>query len=212
MFCPWTRHPSITRYCFRHVPDSCTIVLFGNCKQPQQKLDSDSATSKGRSIFQELLRWHVDSFRRMFSHLSLTAESRQSSSRWIDNNIKTETDISPAISSIVSETKSKNPSPRTVLDELETEYQSTEVDTFSCGDSTITDVPPLDLKFRSQTNQRKQGLSPCKLIFSFLGSPFRKRNSSKEMRQPLLRCFSYEEIMNATNDFHPGENAVLLHH
>ncbi|KAF3452838.1 hypothetical protein FNV43_RR03271 [Rhamnella rubrinervis] len=168
--------PSITRYCFRHVPDSCTMVLFGNCKQPQKKSDSDSATSK---------------------------ESRQSSSRWINNNIKTETDISPAHSSIVSETKSKNPSPRTVLDELETEYQSTEDDTFSCGDSTITDVPPMDPKFRNQSNQGKQGLSPCKLIFSLLGSPFRKRNSSKDMRQPLLRCFSYLEIMNATNDFHP---------
>lgn len=186
------------------------MVLFGNCKQPQQISNSDSAISKGRPICQELLRWNVDSFRRMFSHLSLTAESRQSSSRWINNNIKTETVISPAQSSIVSETKSKNPSPRTVLDELETEYQSTEDDTFSCGDSTITDVPPLGPKFRNQSNQRKQGFSPCKLIFSFLGSPFRKRNSSKDIRQPLLRCFNYEELMNATNGFHAGDNASTI--
>ncbi|KAH7545231.1 hypothetical protein FEM48_Zijuj01G0071700 [Ziziphus jujuba var. spinosa] len=198
------RHPSIARYCFRHAPSGCTLVLYGKFERPQQHSDSDSTISKGRSLFQELVRWHVDSFRSMFSHPSLTAESRESSSRWINKNTKSGPAISPSQNSIASETKNTSPSPRTVLDELETEYQSTEDDsTLSCGDSTITDTPPLGPKLRDQTNQRKQALSPCKFIFSFLGSPFRKRNCGQEIKQPLLKCFSYEEIMNATNDFHP---------
>lgn len=183
------------------------MVLYGKCKRPQQNSDSDSTISKGRSLFQQLVRWHVDSFRRMFSHLSLTAESRESSSRWTNKNLKSDPAISPSQNSIAAETNSTNPSPRTVLVELETEYQSTEDDTLSYGDSTAADLTPLGPKLGDQTSQRKQALSPCKLIFSFLGSPFRKRNYGKEIKQPLLRCFSYEEIMNATNEFHPGEKS-----
>ncbi|PON47520.1 Mitogen-activated protein kinase kinase kinase [Parasponia andersonii] len=170
------RTPRIGRYCLRNSPNGCTLVLFGKSKLPQQNSDSDSAHSK---------------------------ESVGSSSRWTNNSMKSDPAISPAKKSLDSESKSEYTPPRTVLDELETEYQSTEDETLSCGDSTVTDLTSVTPNFIKKSKQRKRGFSPCRLIFSFLGSPFRRKNNSKEIRQPLLRCFSYEEIMNATNNFNP---------
>ncbi|KAL5548993.1 hypothetical protein UlMin_004224 [Ulmus minor] len=171
------RPPRVIKYCLRHVPDGCSLVIFGKQKQPQQNLDSESVISK---------------------------ESHLSSSSWTKNSLKSDTTISSEQKLIVKETtKSKNPSPRTVLDDPETEYQSTEDDTFSCGDSTLTDLPLAISKSMAKSSIRKQGMSPCTLIFSFLGWPFRKRSASKESRQPLLKCFTYQDIMNATNNFHP---------
>lgn len=91
---------------------------------------------------------------------------------------------------------------------------TTEDDSSTSGDcSTIGSPPPLVSPFKSQSGDRRQRLSPCKLISSFIGSPFRKRNcsfSEKQSGQPLLRCFSYEEILNATNNFHPGSLSPSL--
>lgn len=119
-----------------------------------------------------------------------------------------DTAISLAKKLTITGAKSKSPSPKTVLDKLEAEYLSTEDETLSCGDSTITDSSSVTPNFTNQAKRRKQGFSPCRLIFSFLGSPFRRTNNSKEIRQPLLRCFSYEEILNATNNFNPGESSL----
>ncbi|KAM6579551.1 hypothetical protein CsatA_003325 [Cannabis sativa] len=125
------------------------------------------------------------------------AEIVRSSSRWNKSNKA----ISPAEK---SESKSKNSSPRTVLDEIEVEYQSTEDETLSCGDSSITYSTSVTPNFTKKSKQRKQSFSPCRLVFSFLGSPFRRRrNNMKEIKKPLLKCFSYEEIMKATNNFNP---------
>jgi hypothetical protein len=41
----------------------------------------------------------------------------------------------------------------------------------------------------------------------------RKRNRiflNKEKQQPLLKCFTFEEIANATNNFHPGKLPLIL--
>ncbi|XP_061349887.1 probable receptor-like serine/threonine-protein kinase At5g57670 [Gastrolobium bilobum] len=102
------------------------------------------------------------------------------------------------------ETKAQSRSPTTVLDGIEGQSNSTEDDTFSTRVSSITDIPSLGPKNKSQSKLRKLR-SPFRLIVSFLGSPFRRRkfNISKNgKRQPLLKCFSYEQISNATNDFH----------
>ncbi|XP_062078588.1 probable receptor-like serine/threonine-protein kinase At5g57670 isoform X2 [Humulus lupulus] len=123
-------------------------------------------------------------------------ESVKPSSWWTKSN----TAISPAKK---SESKSKNSSPRTVLDEIEVEYQSTEDETLSCGDSSITDSTSVTPNFTKKSKQSKQSFSPCRLMFSFIGSSFRRRNSKKEIKKPLLKCFNYEEIMNATNNFNP---------
>ncbi|XLS81598.1 hypothetical protein HN51_047429, partial [Arachis hypogaea] len=45
---------------------------------------------------------------------------------------------------------------------------------------------------------------PLKRIASFLRSPFRRKHSmsKNEKAQSLLKCFNYEQIANATNEFH----------
>jgi hypothetical protein len=90
--------------------------------------------------------------------------------------------------------------PRTIDDEVGGESQSTEDDSCSSGDTSITEFPPLASKTRKQP-------SPCRFIASFFGSPMKRKGSSSHegRQQPLLKCFRYEEISNATNNFHPGK-------
>lgn len=103
----------------------------------------------------------------------------------------------------------QNSSPRTVLLDglLEGQSNSTEDDTFSTRASSLTYTPSSGPKIK-----RKSQLS-FRFIISFLGSPFRIKtfNMSKiEKHQPLLNCFSYENISNATNDFHQGILLMLF--
>ena len=96
----------------------------------------------------------------------------------------------------------KKPSLRGVLNALEGESNSTEDDRSSFGDSTMSGSPPRASNFKGQSCIKKQM------------SPLRKRKDSlnnKEKEQPLMKCFSYEDISNATNNFHPGksENSIV---
>ncbi|WJX96685.1 hypothetical protein P8452_77854 [Trifolium repens] len=103
------------------------------------------------------------------------------------------------------EMNAQNSSPRTVLlDGLEGQSNSTEDDTFSTRASSMTYTPSSGPKIKRKSKLRKSQFS-FRFIISFLGSPFRIKsfNMSKiEKHQPLLKCFSYENISNATNDFH----------
>lgn len=125
------------------------------------------------------------------------AESQRSSSRLTNKSVDSDASL---------ESKSENPSPRTVL----SEYQSVGDENSSCGDYSLsaTDsssaTPNLAIIKSNSRNRRR--FSPYALIVSVLGSPFRRRSFDKQVKQPLLRCFSYEEIANATNNFHPGES------
>lgn len=101
-------------------------------------------------------------------------------------------------------------SPKTVLSSCEDKSLSTEEDSSSVGGSSITESPLSHLS-KDQPNNKKQ-MSPLQRISSFFRTPFalsgRKRIEAfvdKEKPQPLLRCFSYEEIAKATNSFHPGK-------
>ncbi|EEF28040.1 conserved hypothetical protein [Ricinus communis] len=168
------------RYCFKHAPEGCTVISIGKCEQPPKNSIS-----------------------------TLVKEIPQSSSRWLCNYNLSNSFNSGRTDSLVekdngSETKSqKSPSPRTVLAEVDGESHSTEDDSISIeGSSSIES--PLPPKFRTGSKSRKQ-ISACKIISSIFTSPLRKRNgsfSNKEKQQPLLNCFSYEEIANATNNFH----------
>ncbi|RHN64790.1 putative protein kinase RLK-Pelle-RLCK-VI family [Medicago truncatula] len=116
----------------------------------------------------------------------------------VGRNTKTEQNIN---STDFQEMNQQNSSPRTVLLDglLEGQSNSTEDDTFSTRASSLTYTPSSGPKIK-----RKSQLS-FRFIISFLGSPFRIKtfNMSKiEKHQPLLNCFSYENISNATNDFH----------
>ncbi|XP_048227590.1 probable receptor-like serine/threonine-protein kinase At5g57670 [Ricinus communis] len=170
----------VIRYCFKHAPEGCTVISIGKCEQPPKNSIS-----------------------------TLVKEIPQSSSRWLCNYNLSNSFNSGRTDSLVekdngSETKSqKSPSPRTVLAEVDGESHSTEDDSISIeGSSSIES--PLPPKFRTGSKSRKQ-ISACKIISSIFTSPLRKRNgsfSNKEKQQPLLNCFSYEEIANATNNFH----------
>lgn len=136
---------------------------------------------------------------------SLT-DDHQPSSKWLQKDNQGDKATSPDLKEFISEIKPHNSSPRTVLDSLEGQSNSTEDDTFSTMVSSITDTPSLDPKNKSRSKLRTPQ-SPLRRIASFLGSPFRRRSNSisrNEKRQPLLKCFSYEQISNATNDFHQG--------
>uniref|UniRef100_A0A2P2K515 Uncharacterized protein MANES_06G028500 n=1 Tax=Rhizophora mucronata TaxID=61149 RepID=A0A2P2K515_RHIMU len=173
----------VVRYCFEHAPAGCTVVAIGKHKQA---LHNSSSGIK---------------------------ESHQSSSRWLNKITNSNSHggraDSPVEIRIESKTKSQNPSPRTVFDELEGESNRTEDDTFSLGDSSMASSPPLAPKFKDHENTKMQ-IYACKLASLFFGSPLKRRNDSipnKEKKQPLLKCFSYEEIANATDNFH-AENIV----
>ncbi|CAJ2649704.1 unnamed protein product [Trifolium pratense] len=104
------------------------------------------------------------------------------------------------------EMTAQNSSPRTVLlDGLEGQSNnSTEDNTFSTRASSMTYTPSSDPKIKRKSKLRKSQLS-FRFIISFLGSPFRIKSfnmSKTEKHQPLLKCFSYENISNATDDFH----------
>ncbi|EOY31720.1 LRR receptor-like serine/threonine-protein kinase [Theobroma cacao] len=170
----------VTRYCFEHAPEGCTVVSVGKSRQPQQNSSTNSTSS------------HFD-------------ETRQWSSSWSNRSDRSGEAICPVQNSIVSKRKLQKPSPRTVLKALEGESNSTEDETSSFGDSTISGSPPRAPKFKRQFCIMKQ-MSPYKLISSVFSSPLRKRKASlsnKEKEEPLIKCFSYEEISNATNNFHP---------
>lgn len=140
----------ITKYCFEHVHEGCTMVSVGRNTKTEQNMNSNS----------------------------------------ID----------------FPEMNQQNSSPRTVLLDglLEGQSNSTEDDTFSTRASSMTYTPSSGPKIKRKSKLRKSQLS-FRFIISFLGSPFRIKtfNMSKiEKHQPLLKCFSYENISNATNDFH----------
>ncbi|KAL4564258.1 hypothetical protein LXL04_028316 [Taraxacum kok-saghyz] len=115
----------------------------------------------------------------------------------------------------VSRKKSEQRSPRNVLDLCEGDYHSTEEDSCSFEGSSITESPPppLATELKGQFSFRKH-LSSLKRISSFFRYPFEpdtmkpnRKFPVKEQPPPLLKCFSYDELANATNNFCP-ENIV----
>ncbi|KAL2338598.1 hypothetical protein Fmac_013044 [Flemingia macrophylla] len=167
----------ITKYCFEHAHESCTMVSVGRHTKADQSANSNSTR------FQD---------------------SKQPSSRWFKKDKHCENGTSPVLEDYISGTKAQNRSPRTVLDSIEGQSNSTEDDTFSTRVSSTTYTPSSDSKIKSRSKIRKHQF-PFRFIISFLASPFRRKSfniSKNEKRQPLLKCFSYEQISNATNDFH----------
>ncbi|KAK2646561.1 hypothetical protein Ddye_021756 [Dipteronia dyeriana] len=178
-----------TKYCFEYAPEGCTVVSFGRCSAAQQKNSSSDSSNP--------------------------EETCRLSSRWLNKNGESGRTASPVRKHSILKTMIKNASPRTVLDELEGESNSTEDDTFSFEDSSITtqsqSPPPMPPnKFKNQSNKSKKGMSPGRFITSLFTSPMRKGHTNvtnKEKPQPLLKCFSYEEISKATRNFH-SDNMV----
>ncbi|XP_057727034.1 probable receptor-like serine/threonine-protein kinase At5g57670 [Arachis stenosperma] len=164
----------ISKYCFEHAHEGCTVVSVGKFAKAEQDSNSNPKHSQDDS---------------------------EASSNWLskdDDNQGDKAATFPVLNEFISDSESKeqNSSPRTVLDALEGQSNSTEDDTFSTmvSSTCTTDTP----------KRRSKPQSPLRRIASFLGSPFRRKHSmsKNEKAQPLLKCFSYEQIANATNEFH----------
>ncbi|MBA0709001.1 hypothetical protein Golax_024074 [Gossypium laxum] len=105
----------------------------------------------------------------------------------------------PSSDSIPSQRKVQKLSPMTVLEALEDDSCS------SRGTKVAGSSSPKVSKFKGQTCIKRQ-MSPYKLISSLFSCLLGKRKaslSSKGKENHLIKCFSYEEISNATNNFHP---------
>ncbi|KAG9455997.1 hypothetical protein H6P81_000505 [Aristolochia fimbriata] len=192
----------ITKYCFNYAPEECLVIAIRRRAQSSQHLGSESRRYEG---YQE-----SNSNRSgKGTHIGKALTSVQ---KLFSAKAKREGSLSRSSSHRRTYTKT---SPRRVLDGPEEGSQTLEEDRSSLGDSSISDTPPsppkLDelIKFKSPS-KKWRNLSGIKLIPPFLRSPFdrnvkdRGRNSSdKEKKQPSWRCFSYEEIAEATNNFHP---------
>lgn len=156
--------------------------------------------------------------------------SSQSSSSWsyMDGHVtKDALPIKKSLASIIMEdysarnklshlnslscSSSEKLSPRDVLTGPEGRPHRIEDDCYSVGDSSVAESTHV-LKNQGRSNIWKH-LSPIKHFIPLLRSSFdkraRRRNESfsdKENEQPSWRCFNYEEISNATNNFHPGKH------
>ncbi|KAI3805511.1 hypothetical protein L1987_27953 [Smallanthus sonchifolius] len=103
--------------------------------------------------------------------------------------------------------KSEQQPPRNVMDL--SEGDSAEEDSSSFEGSTIPESPPSPIarELKGQSSFRRH-ISSLKRISSFLRSPFEQNTIKqdvklpiKEQSRPLLKCFSYKELADATNNF-----------
>ncbi|XP_065850345.1 probable receptor-like serine/threonine-protein kinase At5g57670 isoform X2 [Euphorbia lathyris] len=164
------------RYCLKHAPESCTVISIGKYEKPPQDLDSPT--------------------------LKVIAETNLSNSKWLCKSSNDKSNNSAKTDTISTNKIQRNVSSRSVLYE---ESQSTEEnDSISIeGSSNSTEYSPHSL-IKTESKSRYQ-IPGCKLISSIFASPLRRRKesfSSKE-NQPVMNSFSYAEIANATNNFHP---------
>ncbi|KAE8056791.1 hypothetical protein FH972_013530 [Carpinus fangiana] len=125
----------ITRYCFEHVPESCTFVSIGKSGTAEEYSESNCPHSE---------------------------ETWKSSSRWSNR----------------APSPFRKPLPRTIDNEVGGESQSTEDDSCSSGDTSITVSPPLASKTRKQP-------SPCRLIASFFDNIIGRGGYSEVYRGDL---------------------------
>ncbi|KAF8400385.1 hypothetical protein HHK36_013683 [Tetracentron sinense] len=187
---------SITKYCFKHAPDGCSVVSIGTCGKPHQDSESEIIP------FEDFHQWSSrgsDKDNHIGKAISSLHKLYSSNKRRNRSNQHSPT-----------ESISEKPSPRTVLDGPEGGSQGIEEDSCSTlGDSSFTESPSLVPQFKGRSNIWKH-LSMFKLFFPFLRSPLNGTSKEineglfdKENWQPSWRCFSYEEISNATNNFHP---------
>ncbi|KAG8367689.1 hypothetical protein BUALT_Bualt16G0099200 [Buddleja alternifolia] len=175
------RAPStISKHCYQHVPEDCSLVLVRRPKGLQQDFRAKSIR------IQE------------FDH--------ESSYKWSEkNNSCTENSFSSEENEISSNIKSnKKSSPRTVLDICEGdshESQSNSDEDSSNSGAYSSNSTNTCSKGKSES---RKAISPFKRFSSFLSisCDWSSRRQIKQKEQPLLRCFSYEEIASATNNFH----------
>lgn len=117
----------------------------------------------------------------------MTDLDHESSSSWSEKNLSTEN----SFSSEENEMKFKRTSPRTVLGICEEDSNSEGSPNSRQLYSPVTS---------SVSTESRKPKSPFNVISSF----FRKKNDKEKKQQPMLRCFTYQELASATKNFHNG--------
>ncbi|KAF5208132.1 Receptor-like cytosolic serine/threonine-protein kinase RBK2 [Thalictrum thalictroides] len=189
----------IMKYCYKHAPDDCSVIVVGKSRQPQHHGDSEFSASEVSS--QSSSSWSnkdapINKATATVPKFILSKVKAEQSLR------KKNTRCSP------NKCTNEKHSPRAVLDGPEGGTYGIEEDYISLEASSITESPRVS-KDKGHSNIWKH-LSPIKRFFPFLRFSFdesrvRERNESfsdNENGKPHWRCFSFEEISTATNDFH----------
>ncbi|XP_058113821.1 probable receptor-like serine/threonine-protein kinase At5g57670 [Magnolia sinica] len=198
----------ITKHCFKRSPEGCSVVAIRKRGLPHQYSDSKSMPDEG---------FHHSSSKVTNKDIQ-TSKSLSSLQKLLKSMKKGENSFNKSKSLWHSPTESLSEkySPRAVLDGPEVGVHVME-DCFSPGDFSNIDSPPLEPKsseFNHRSTQTRSNIWKSLSMVKIFSPLFRsavyddvkeKENcpSDEENRLPSLRCFSYEEISHATNNFHP---------
>ncbi|RZC73715.1 hypothetical protein C5167_049195 [Papaver somniferum] len=166
--------------CLEHAPEGCSVLSI---RRAQRSLELETAVPPIHEFRRSSSRW---SLRRHFGTKSIIINQNQAK--------------------FPTESIWEKPSPRAVLDGPEQEIISEiEEDDSSLGYSSISGSPPLSQTARGRSNIWKN-LTSFRHVLPFRRPSFdgSKSCSHRENQPPSSsKCFSYDEISNATNDFHP---------
>ncbi|CAL5358580.1 unnamed protein product [Camellia sinensis] len=166
----------ITRYCFEHAPEVCSVVSVGKCVVPQQ--NSDLNTLHIEEHCQMISKWSNKNDRMDKSSVTKTKREQMFSPRTVLDVCKGESNSTGEDSSSFGDSSITESPPLSLELKRECNFPK----------------PPSPFKRVS---------SFLRSSFDFNA---RKRNdvlSDNEKQQPSLRCFSYKEIAKATKNFHP---------
>ncbi|XP_008789732.2 probable receptor-like serine/threonine-protein kinase At5g57670 [Phoenix dactylifera] len=174
----------ITKYCFKYAPKGCSVIAVGKQGLPQNDTDLGSLTCEGNRSLSST--WNTKNI-----HVGKALSPLQ---KFFGSNPKKEKRHSSC------ESICEKNSPRAVLDGPEGENHARE----ECLSPSSNENSS-----RSHTNIWRR-LSFVKLLFPFfrsteelVGKETDVCSTEAEDQKPSWRCFSYEEISRATNNFHP---------
>ncbi|KAK1269408.1 putative receptor-like serine/threonine-protein kinase [Acorus gramineus] len=184
----------ITKYCLRHAPDGCSVIVIGKQGSNHRYPDSESSVSRGferRTKRQVQVGKSISSLQRLFIWKM----------KWENSSDKGDS---------LSSSHSQKNSPRAVLDGPEAEHVEEDLSSLEEGSSTGKSSGDFEVSGRSRSKTRTH-LSLSKIFFPLFRSSINEAEKERETlcsngnQQPLLRCFSYDEISKATKNFHSGE-------
>ncbi|XP_010928966.1 probable receptor-like serine/threonine-protein kinase At5g57670 [Elaeis guineensis] len=173
----------IMKYCFKYAPEGCSVIAVGKQGLPQNDTALESLTCEGNRSLSST--WNTKNI-----HVGKALSPLQ---KFFESNSKKEKRHSSC------ESICEKSSPKAVLDGPEGQNPAPE----EC-------LSPSRNKNRSRihTNIRRR-LSFVKLFFPFFRSPEELVGKETDVcstytedQKPSWRCFSYEEISRATNNFH----------
>ncbi|KAI3961475.1 hypothetical protein MKX01_001211 [Papaver californicum] len=169
----------ISKSCLEHAPEGCSVLSI----RAQRSLELETEVPPIHEFRWSSSRW---SLRRHFGTKSIIINQNEAK--------------------FPTESIWEKPSPRAVLDGPEQEGSSEiEEDASSLGYSSISGYPPLSQNSRGRSNIWKNLTSFRHILPSRRPSFDASKSCSRRENQPpsSSKCFSYDEISNATNDFHP---------